>query len=318
MQKINKKLSLPIIFFKIAGIDLEKIQLKRLQILQYFPYFAYSFQVITTVILSTWIIYSLINDAELTMKKNSAGILVLISLSISAVNSLFFTLKNRQMKRKFWNLVDQLDDFILRFLGIKIDYERENWFHLRKIFINIAINMGNSIVIRNVIFSNSQNFNRYLPRVIYFIFVNQLVTNKFIFYVSILYSRFKIITENLNQIRSYDYKVYTLQRAHFIIWKLSKKIEKMFGWTMVLIIINVYTIAMFYTFLSANDLSVNNFRFMHMYTEFAPLINIGILCYNCERFRRTVSKVSALVIKNNCELIFNVRLKEKSSVNLSA
>lgn len=290
MQKISQKLSFSTNFFKVFGVDLKSFQLSRLRCLKLFPYCAYTCHVLATSVLIIWIISSLITDVNLTIRNNFAGIFVLVSLSISAVASLTFTFQNRQKERKFWNLVDQLDDFIVRFLDIKIDYKKENWLHLRKIFLIIAINFGNSIVIRGVKFSHSLNFNRYMPRVIYFIFVNQLVTNKFLFYVSILYNRFQLITENLNEISSCDYKVITLQHVHFIIWKLSKKIEKIYGCAIVLIMINVYTVMIFYTFLCANDMGVDNFQFLHAYAQFAPLINVGIFCYNCGRFQRIVSK----------------------------
>ena len=42
---------------------------------------------------------------------------------------LIFTLIGRKTEEKFWILLDQLDDFTVRFLDIKMNYQQENRQH---------------------------------------------------------------------------------------------------------------------------------------------------------------------------------------------
>ena len=136
-----------------------------------------------------------------------------------------------------------------------------------------------------------------------FVLINSPTNSYFMsqFYTTAFISsqKFKIrsaaVTIKLSHSSTYILSFGSCQRKLRIYIKYNiYKIE--FGRAIIFIMMNVYTIMMFYTFLLANDLSTNNFQFLHGYSHFVSLVTVGIFCCNCDRFQKVVSKFSVSLI----------------------
>ena len=186
MQKIRQKLSLSLNFFKIFGYELEcfeEPQSKHLKMLKYWPILSYIVHLAVVCFLSLQTIIIIFGEEYMWFREEYAGIIMKITINVTGNVGLFCTFLRQKHEVKFWKSIDQLDDFILRFLSIKMDYSRENWHHLRRILFILFINYSLAIIL-SLDFSSSEKYQRYFKTVLYFVFLNKLNIS-FVFFIKL-------------------------------------------------------------------------------------------------------------------------------------
>lgn len=294
MQKIKQKLFFAVNFFKILGFEVEPFDDFRLKVIKLWPFMAYFIHSVVVAILSIYGAFVAFTDESHEFKNAYADILSRLSLNTTVVVGLVFTFTHRKHEKNFWNSLDQLDDFIVRFLDIKVDYKLENWHHLRRIMFIIVLNYSMAATLSLAKFTLSVGFNRHYNSIIYLIFLNQLNMNKYVFYVSIINNRMQILSANFQQISDRDYKVLILPRIYSILWTLTRKLEKRFNWPMLLMMINFFVMSSYFGYLLSFDISRNSSNIVHCCSFLGPQITIWFTCYHCNKIRRTVSILAFL------------------------
>lgn len=289
MQKTKQKLQFTVNYFKFFGYELEPfhfLALNWLKFLNYWPYTVYSIHMAVAVFLAIQTYFIMF---DISFREEFAGMSLKICLVIVGTVGLASTATQRKLESKFWQNLDQLDDFFVRFLDIKLNYRKENWQHLRRVLLNAFLNLIIGSTLSFVNFSSSEKFKQYYNTAIYFVFLNQLNVNKYVFYASIINNRMRILTENFHQISDCDYKVLTVPRIYSIIWKMSHKIEKRYNWPMMLSVINVYMMFFYFGYLLSVDISASNTNLVHFLSFLGPQITISFICYYCNKIKKIVS-----------------------------
>lgn len=293
MKKISQKLSFVVNLFKIFGYELEyfeKPQSKHLKMFKYWPILLYIVHLVVVCFLSVQTIVIIFGEEYMSFREEYAGIMLKISINVTANVGLVCTFLRRKHEVNFWKSIDQFDDFILQLLNIKLDYSKENWHHLRRILFIVTINYSIGIFL-SLDFSSSQKYQRYFNTVVYFAFLNQLNLNKYVFYVSIINNRLKILSENFHQIKDCDYKVFIVPRIYAIIWKMLHKIENRYDWPIMFTAFNIYMFSFYFGYILSLDLSKNSANYIHVVSIFGPQITPCFICYHCNKIKEIVSKL---------------------------
>lgn len=298
MQKIKQELSFAVNFFKIFGYELEcfeEPQSKYLKFLKYWPILSYIVHLGVVCFLSIQTIVIISGEEYMSFREEYAGIIMKITINVTGNVGLFCTFLRQKHEVKFWKSIDQLDDFILRFLSIKMDYSRENWHHLRRILFILFINYSLAIIL-SLDFSSSEKYQRYFKTVVYFVFLNQLNMNKYVFYGSIINNRLKILSETFHQIKDCDYKVLVVPHVYSIIWKMLHKIENQYDWPMICMAFNTYMFSFYFGYILSLDLSKNSANYIHVISLSGPQVTLWFICYHCNKIKEIVSRLKQLLM----------------------
>lgn len=287
MNSVKQKLTVAFNCCKFLGADLENFKFSSIKVVKILPKILFLIHIGILLDLTVKSFGSLVDNSD--TQQTFTELIAKVQLNFTASVCLIFIYKQRKIEENYWNLMDQLDDLIVNFLGINMNYQQESWLLLLRIIIITILNLPNVIMLRMLKFSTSQYFNNNYNRSFYFVFVRQTITCKFMLYVTVVYNRMKIIAENLHQIHNSDHNLLVLSRLHAILWKLTRKIDKIFGFSMILSVISVYSVIMFLTFLLSNDMAHGNFKILHIFSLLVPMTTIGLICYHCERFMWIVS-----------------------------
>ena len=295
MQKVKTKLSLMVNLYKFCGLLLENFEepkSRRLKFLKFWPFWISFVHIVIVIGLTGRLIKIFSFDKDFRLRTDYAGILLIISQQLRSIVDITYTFLNRKDEKKFWNQLDQLDDFIVRFLGIKINYQRENWLHLRKLIFIVTINITFGVLFLVLNSSDSKKFSRYYGISSILVFVNQLNLNKFVFFTSIIYNRIKHLTENHTRIQIHDYKRKVMPHTYIIIWKLIKIVKSRFTIPLMFMTFHIYVMIVFFGYVLAQDIAVDKFNMAHIVSIISPQINIWFVCYNCYKICRIVSSVA--------------------------
>lgn len=298
MQIIKSKLSYTLNFLKIFGVYLEKYELKATKVekfIEYWSIVALFFHVILISVSSFIVCYSLI-FGSLCISKNFVIIINLIVHISSGIIFVIFTIYYREKVRHLWKLIDQLDDYILRFLKLDINYKHENLLSLGSIVALISIIFMFSIAISQSNFTATANYHKVFKIRFYFIILNHLNSHKCIFFLAILCNRLKIIAEKFDEIRQNDDKLVALMQVYSIMWQMSRKIEKYFYPLMIMHLICFYANFCFAAQIIAIDIEKNFLNATHLIPLFGPQILLGYYCICGEKLEKIVS--TGLVIYN--------------------
>jgi len=292
MQDISRKLSLMVNFYKFCGIFPENFnepKSSRLKFLKFWPFGMAFVNIIITLASNGNIIRFFFYDGIYNLRTDYAGLLLIISLQLRGNIDMIYTLLRRKSERKFWNTVNQLDDFIVRFLGIRINYRRENWLHLRKLVFIFLASASTGVIMSVLNYSTSEKFNRYYGSSFVLIFMNQLYMNKYVFYISIIYNRLKHLTNNYTRIQIHDYKLRVLPHAYAIVWKLTKIVKSRFTIPLIFMTFHIYVMLIFFGFVLAENIANRNFNIGYIVSIISPQFHIWFICFNCYRICKMVS-----------------------------
>ena len=291
MISVKQKLFYSTYFFKIFGLELEKFEeltSKRLKLLQYWPFLIFSIHLVVICKLTLETFWSLVCN-DYNFRSDYAGILLLTSLSTSSAVGVIFTFSQRNVDKKFWRLLDELDDIILKFLDIKLNYHKENRNHILRIFILLTLILSLAASIRVTKFSSSEKFTRYYGSSFYLAVLNQLNLNKFIFYASIIKNRLAILGDNFYQIKHHDYKLRTVPHVYSILWLSLKALSTRFAYPLICQTVNVLIMIMFFGFLLANMLLLDWVNFFHVFSLAIPQTILWVICIVCHKINKMVS-----------------------------
>lgn len=278
--------------YKFCGLfpeNFKEPKTSNLKFLKFWPFGMIFINIIITLVSNGSIIKFFFYDGVYNLRTDYAGVLLIISLQLRGNVDMVFTLLGRKSEKKFWNTVNQLDDFIVRFLGIKINYRKENWLHLRKlVFIFFA--SGSLGVIMSVLnYSASEKFNKYYGSSFVLVFLNQLYMNKYVFYISIIYNRLKHLTNNYTRIQIHDYKLQVLPHTYAIVWKLTKIVERRFTIPLIFMTFHIYVMLIFFGFVLAENIANGKFNIGYIVSIISPQFHIWFICFNCYRICKMVS-----------------------------
>jgi len=200
----------------------------------------------------------------------------------------FLIFVNRRHELKFWGIISQLDDFIMRFLGIEYNHRRENWQHIGRTLFCILLAFLIGTILSEAGFSTTDNYERFCSSSFYFLLLKQWHVYRYIFYVTVLSNRIKILIENYEEIAQCNYKLHTVHRVYMIICKLSQKIDQIFGWQMLAIVIDFVVISLFIGFLLSVDLAVDSANIAHLFSLVVSQLIIWYMCIICNRLKNYV------------------------------
>lgn len=297
MLTIKDELSYLNNFFKIFGLylgDIKSSTSKCNKLLNFWPYGVFIIHILK---MSQMIIIEIYNWTQMTEKifwERYPGIIMKNSACVAGFLSIIMIYTNQKHEQKFWELINHLDDFLVRFLDIRINHKKENREHIGRtiLFIFVAFSVGT--ILSEAGFSPTDNYRRFYSSAFYFLILKQLHVHRYIFYVTVLSNRIKILSENCDKITQSDYKLRTVPRVYLILWKLTQKIEKIFGWTMVAIASEFVVISLFFGFLLSVDLAVNSANIAHIFSLVVPQFIIWHMCFVCNRVKCYVSSVLVL------------------------
>ena len=156
-------------------------------------------------------------------------------------------------------------------------------------YIFVAFSVGT--ILSEAGFSPTDNYKRFYSSGFYFLILKQWHVHRFIFYVTVLSNRAKILSENCEEITQCEYKIRTVPRVYLILWKLSRKIDNIFGWTMLAFVVDFVVISLFFGFLLSVDLAVDSANIAHLFSLVVPQFIVWHMCVVCNRVKYYVSFV---------------------------
>lgn len=292
MQIVKEKLSAALNFFKVFGMYYEPFGIpssrcsRYYRFLRFWPIGLFYFHAVFAVILVIHSSYVMIGTIELRTSYTTA--VVTIVLECSAVTIVTYTYIHRKTLDKIWTLINQIDDFMVRYIEIPMDYKAENRQHLKRPCIHFGCNLVLSIFISKFNIESANDFNKYYMGVVFFALLNHLSCNKYIYFVSILHTRQRLLAEYFHKIKNCDHKLLSLMRVYSIMWKVARKLEKCFNWPLILTATGSYSTFLLYAHVQAIDLKNNNYRIIH-YICLAPLFNLTFYCYHLQKLKSMVS-----------------------------
>lgn len=278
--------------YKICGLLLEKFEEPKtrwLKFLKFWPFGIAFVHVIIMVYFTVRMIMFFCLDQSYSLRADYAGIILISSLQLRGLIDLSYTFLHRKTEQKFWNALDQLDDFFVRFLDIKMNYKKENWLHLRKLIFVIFVNISFGVTMSVLNYTASDKFNSYYGSSSILVFMNQFYLNKFLFYISIVYNRVYYLTKNYTRIEIHDYKLKVMPHTCMITWKLIKIVKSRFTIPLIFTTFHIYVMIVFFGFVLAQDLAIDKFNVAHIISIISPQINIWFICFNSWRICRIVS-----------------------------
>lgn len=287
MKNIKQELWSIVNIFKIFGLIIDNFNFRKVFI-KYWPIIFYSIHALAHVALMSHFILCLILYEEQILSKVYIGIGSRFLINITGLVGVAYIFLQWKIENSFWKSVDQVDDFFLRFIDIKIDYQSET----RKFFVKILGNISSIAMIFYLMFYSKFNrideFQKLFGSPLHVYLFNQLNISKFMLYVVIINNRLKILAKNFHIIRKVNYKVLVVPRIYTILWIMNEKLRKIYNLPLFFIVVNVYNLLLMYGFvmsLSVADGTVNVFQVL---TIINPQYTLWILCYNCEQIKRNV------------------------------
>lgn len=287
MFSIKQKFSYSTTIFKVIGLDLEELKQSGLYRVKFWPFIAFFMHLIAVCGSILMIFWNLL-DNSYSFRSDYSGILLLISMSTSATAVVVFTFSWRKTEQKLWKLLDEIDDFIVRFLEVKIDYRKENLQHFLRILGLLTLTLSIAASLRATRFSSSEKFLRYYGSAFYFAVLNQLNLNKFIFFVSILTNRLKVLAENFCQVKEHDCKLHTLLYVYSLLWRSIGRTSSRFSYPIIIFILNSLAMIMFFGFLLANMMLQDWLNFFHVFSLAIPQVTLWIICIYCNKMSKMV------------------------------
>lgn len=287
-----EKLTYSVNFLKFFGLIINKFsepQNKRLKCLKYWPFGMIIIYSIFVTLLTLKMLILLLFDGQFSLHNDYTGIIMMIALHLRACIDLIYTILLRKTERKFWNLLDQLDDYIERFLNINMNQTSENLYHLIIMLLNIFSNICLGVTVSIINYSSNDRFNNHPTSLL--AIMNHINMAKYAFYVSILYNRLQYINQNFYKIKQDDYKLYVMSHVHSVIWKLSKHISRRFTTPLMFSIFHVLIMTMFFGFVMAQKIVTQTFTGFHVASIIMPQVTVWIICFNCQRICRNVSEI---------------------------
>lgn len=290
MQNVSEKYTFVPNFLKFCGLYYEpfKVKSKRCEkLMQMWSIYMFRFHlmcVLVTVVVSN---YSL-ELVQTDMNIEYCLILTMNSLFALALICLMFVYKNRKQNKKFWRGITEADEFLIRFLKIKIDYKTESRILARKFLRYAGTNFGIFALSYFRLVTSQGEHKIYKAFYPYFMLMARLVTAKYVFFVGILCNRLKNLVDNYERLKDVDYNILVIMRVYSIIWKLTRKIELMFNCTMVALLFSIVIMKYSFSTLFSVELEEEGFRLVYLGTA-SIIINIGYVCVNCYKVRNTVS-----------------------------
>lgn len=287
MSKVRRNLPFVLNLFKMFGLYFEAFHInstsKLMRILKFWPDMMYFVNIFCIFVSISYTVYIMVlSNIDIKIYYSSA--ILLIFHTISVTMGICSTFKYRNKFRKFWILSDQVDNLIENFLAIKIDYKSENRAHLKKIIYHFSWHSLFGLLLSLSNYALSQTLIRMDSSVPYFIFLNHLTVNKYVFFVTIISNRIRILADSYHQIRHVDYKILTFMRVYSLVWRLSKMIDEIFGWTVIAIVTSIASNFIFNGHLMALDLT-NEFLNTGHFVCLFPLFNIIFLCFHWNRLK---------------------------------
>lgn len=291
MPNVSEKLYFVLNLLKYCGFYYEpfKVKSKRCkQLMKMWPIYMFRFHVacvIFTYILSYWVRELLRFDISVDFP----FLLTLNTLFAMALVCLLLVYRNRKQNKKFWREITQIDDFFTRFLKIKIDYKTENR-KLAEICLSyIGINFGVFVLVGFRLLFGSENYKSYKAIFMYYIMMSRVITVEYVFFVRILYNRLKILVDNYDSLKNTDSNLLVIMRVYSIIWKLTRKIEIMFKWATMAVMLVILVMALCYSHLFSLEFKKIGFKHIRVLI-FNVVLNIGYVCANCSQVCSMVSK----------------------------
>lgn len=287
---MSEKFSFCVNFLKFFGLFLDNFKepsKKCLKYLKYWPFFAIFIYGIFVLALTLKMLGLLIFNGQFNLHDDYTGIILMVAVHFRALTDLIYTIFRRKSEKKFWNLLNQLDDFIERFLGIKIDQKHENLLFFCGMMLNIVLNIGIGVTLSVFNYSLDDRFVHH--RTALLSFITHINMAKFGLYVSILHNRLQLITQNFYNIQLEAYKLHAVPQVYSIIWKLSKILSHRFAVPLMFMTLHVLIITMFFGFLMAQSISSATFTGSRVVSIVMPQVTIWIVCYNCQRINKIVS-----------------------------
>lgn len=292
MQKVKQKLSFVVNFFKICGLILDNFKephKKWLKFLKYLPISIMSVYAIHVVILTVMMVKMFAIDDDFSIRTDYIGILLIITLHLRGLIDIVYTICGRKTEDKFWNLLDQLDDFFVRFLGIEINYRKENWLHLIEMSLMFIVCMTLGGFMSALNYTLTEKFNSHYGLAGFLTMMNLINIMKYIFYVSILHYRLKLVTKNFEEVRLCSCKLLTLPHVYSIAWKLSKILDKRFTIPLIFMTLHLFMTITFFGYVVAQSVVLDMFNEFYIASIVVPQVPIWIMCFYCQRISIDVS-----------------------------
>lgn len=196
MLNVKEELSYLINFFKIFGLFLENFKkptIKCLKFLKFWPMEVYVIHIVTVFGMTIQEIYNWTQIIEKIFWEKYPGIFMKSWTCMTGSLNVFLIFVNRRHELKFWELISQLDDFIVRFLGIEYNQRRENWQHIGRTLFCILLAFLIGTILSEAGFSTTDNYERFYSSSFYFLLLKQWNVHRYIFYVTVLSNRIKIL-----------------------------------------------------------------------------------------------------------------------------
>jgi hypothetical protein len=270
-------------YFQIFGfhfVDLKKSKFatKKERFLAYFGYTQYF---IKWIIFTGFLIHYLLTSQTLIFRENYLKVCLIWWFYPYGIMTLVLNFWYREDDWKFWKILDQTDELITKLLKVPINVKKFN-----KVRNCLLVGFTGFVVIAIVRIFHGSPLIRHQPdyytAAIKFIAIStQLSLVKFIFYVYIISNRLQLL---LTCYISTEEKILVYQRILMNLWMMSMKIEKIFGFQMILygmsIIVSVISSGHFLFI----HIFANNLHFEPIFYVLIPFVTnflISCLCQNC-------------------------------------
>lgn len=292
MQNVYEKLSFVLNLLKFLGVYYEPFSVKSKwceKLLQMWPIYMFRFHLISLLFMDFWCT-DIISFNPFDLKGEFLLQLTMHTFFALALFVLLFVYRNRKQNKKFWRAVTEADDFLTRFLKVKIDYDSEN----REMGQNCLIYVGINLVA--FIFSVYRTLERSGNQVsqniciMYYMLITRFLMVNYVFFVKILSNRFKILVDNYKDLKDTGSNLLVVMRVHSIIWKLTRKIEVMFKWTMVTVILIVLLMGFCYSHVFSDHLIERGFLLIYLRVV-VVIMNIAYVCVYCNELCSMVRKI---------------------------
>ena len=286
-------------FFQIFGhyfVDLKKARFGSRRE-KFFAYFGYAMYFIKWLILTLILIHYLFKSKELIFRENYLKMCLIWWFYPYGITTLLLSFWYRQTDWKYWKILSQIDELMVKFLKVPINTKRF------KRIKNLLFGSFTAFVVLITLrmFRKSplkQHRPDYYSAAIKFIAIStQLSLMKFVVYVYIITNRLQHLL-NCKVLSEDNFIVF--QNILSKLWMMSKKVEKIFGFQMIM-----YGISIIISVISSGHFLVihiftNNISFEPFFYVLIPIITnfmISSFCQNCmNKVRFTFLTVKRMLV----------------------